>query len=59
LFRQVLPHGLQLVAQALAFAAILTGAMLLGDRARGVPTADEPVGQPNSDTVGAAVRHPC
>jgi len=40
LFHDVLPHGLALVAQVVAFAGILVGAMLLGDRARGAPSAD-------------------
>lgn len=37
LFREVLPHGLQLVAQVTAFGAIVGSAVLLGDRSRGSP----------------------
>ena len=48
LFRQVLPHGLQLGAQVAAFAAILTGAMLLGDRARGAPGGEAVAAVPHS-----------
>lgn len=55
LFRQVLPPGIQLTAQAVAFGAIVASAMLLGDRARGVKvtTADA------EDAVNPAIRHSC
>ncbi len=41
LLRQSMPHGIQLVTEVLAFATILLGAMLLGDRARGADHLDE------------------
>lgn len=53
LFHQVLPHGWKLVAQAVAFGAIVAGAMLLGDRARSV-TAEEQCRQ-----INPAVQHSC
>lgn len=43
LFREVLPHGIQLVAQAAAFALIVSSAMLLGDRSRGSPVPAEQI----------------
>lgn len=55
LFRQVLPPGVQLSVQAVAFGAIVASAMLLGDRARGVSAPA--VG--TEDTVNPVIRHSC
>jgi hypothetical protein len=52
LFHQALPGGWRLGVEALALAAIVTSAMLLGDRARGVGAEAE---QPAPSVAG----HPC
>jgi len=51
LFHQSLPRGWRLGAEATALAAVVTGAMFLGDRARGASGRQEP--------AQAVAGHPC